>query len=123
MATKVKEKEVIYNIGKGAGVIEASVDVGLGQEGFVSMAIDEKKLFSGVKRAPLAPQSLGKGSTLLERFLIVETRVSDVSKITNKMSVTVNLTGAETSKKVVTTDEVDKEGDEIRFRTFVLFQE
>jgi hypothetical protein len=123
MATKEKEKEVICNIGKGAGVIKASVDVGLGQEGFVSMAIEEKKLFPGVKRTPLAPQSLGKGSTLLEKFLIVETRVSDVSKITNKMSVTVNLTGAETSKKVVTTDEVDKDGDEIRFRTFVLFQE
>jgi len=123
MATKEKEKEVIYQIGKGAAVIKASVDVGLGQEGFVSMALDDKKLFPGVKRAPLARQSLGKASALLEKFLIVETRVSDVSKMTNKMSVTVNLTGAAEGKKVVTTDEVEKDGDEIRFRTFVLFQE
>ena len=123
MANKEKEKEVIFNIGKNAGVIEASVDVGLGQEGFVSMAVEQTKLFPGVKRAPLAPQRLGKGPTLLDKFLIVEARVSDVSKITNKMSVTVNLTGAKEGKKVVSTDEVDNDGDEIRFRTFVLFQE
>lgn len=123
MANKEKEKEASYRVGKGGGTVKAAVDVGLGQEGFVSIALEDKKLFPGSKRAPLPPHTLGKRSSLVDKLLIVEARVSDVSRMTNKMSVSVNLTGGPVDKKVVSLDEVDNESDEIRFRTFVLFEE
>ena len=57
------------------------------------------------------------------KLLIVETTVSDVSLMTNKMSIILRLSGGQRDKKVVSLDAVDKEGDSIFFQTFILFKE
>ncbi len=118
--TKVQKRDS-YSVGKGTRDITAAVDVGLGQIGTVAMFVEKKPIVDG--EAPIAPESLGEGNTLKDKLLLVEATVTDVSVMTNKMSVVVRLNGGRTTKKVTAAGEVAEDGDSIFFQIFVLFEE
>jgi hypothetical protein len=120
MAKKVKKTDS-YKVGTGNQKVKASVDVGLGQLGFVKMSLDRKPLVS--TGAPVGLQTLGSPSELAGKLLIVETVVTDVSIMTNKMSVTHKLIGGPAPKTITVTDEVMEQGDSLLFQASVLFKE
>jgi hypothetical protein len=120
MAKKQNQTES-YPVGKGKENVTVSVDVGLGQLAAVQMALDKTPIVSAP--APLGLQNLGPGSALKGKLLIVETMVTDVSIMTNKMSVVTKLTGGVTPKTITTSGEVADQGESILFETFVLFEE
>jgi hypothetical protein len=124
MAKRVRkvQKRDSYSVGAGNRAIAAAVDVGLGQIGTVTMSVGRNTIVDG-EEAPLPPDELGQGDDLKGKLLLVEVTVTDVSAMTNKMSVAVRLTGGRTTKKVTVSDEVEEEGDSLFFQVFVLFQE
>ena len=64
MATKEKEKEVVYHVGTGGGTVEAAVDVGLGQEGFVSIAIETEKTVSRLEARAAPASEIGQADDI-----------------------------------------------------------
>lgn len=116
--SRVKKRD-FYDVGTGTRDILASVDVGAGQIGTMAVLINKKAIVE--EEAPLAPQNLGLGSDLKGKLLIVEGTVTDVSVMTNKMSVIVRLTGGRNTKKVTATAEVADDGDSVFFQVAVLF--
>jgi hypothetical protein len=120
MAKKQKKTDS-YAVGKGNKNVKAFVDVGLGQLGFLKLSIDKDHKLSAP--APLGPVDLGRGSDLKGKLLIFETLVTDVSTMTNRMSVVIQLAGG-TSEKAVTMDgEVGEDLDSILFQAFILVKE
>ena len=53
----------------------------------------------------------------------VQVKVTDVSVMTNRMSVTVRLTGGPTAKSITVPAEVSDDGDSVLIEVFVLFRE
>jgi hypothetical protein len=120
MAKKQKRTDS-YKVGSGNATIKVALDVGLGQLGAVKMSLDKKTLV--IAAAPMGQQTVGPAKDIVDKLLILETMVSDVSIMTNKMSVVIQLTGGPSSKTITTVGEVTDEGDSILFETFVLFRE
>lgn len=121
MAKKV-EKNDSYRVGKKAGaLIRASVDVGLGQDGFVKMSLD-KKLLIGTA-APLGQLAVGTAGEVIDKLLIVQAKVTDVSVMTNRMSVVVKLVGGPSPKTITVPAEVSDQGDSVLIEVFILFRE
>ena len=118
---KKQEKNASYKVGKGTSEITAAVDVGAGQKGTVSMALDKKSV---KKKAdtPVAAVKLGAAKDVLGKLLIVETAVSDVIPMTDKMKVTVKLEGGPSPRNVTSTAE-EGEAETVLFQTFVLLKE
>jgi hypothetical protein len=114
-----KERKESYRVL--ADDVLVSVSVGLGQIGTVRMFLEEKVL--GTTPAPVGVRNIGAGPDLVGKLLTVEVTVTDVSVMTNQMSVTVQLKGGKPAKPIVLKDEVDEEGDTRDFRIFVLFKE
>ena len=121
MAKKQKKTD-FYRVGTkpGAGII-ASVDVGLGQDAFVSMFLDKTPILSAP--APIGLQRVGTAAEVKGKLLIVETKVTDVSNMTNKMSVTLRLSGGKSVKLIEQFGEVAEQNESILFQTMVLFRE
>ena len=121
MAKKQKKTD-FYRVGStpGAAII-ASVDVGLGQQGFVSMFLDKTPILSAP--APVGLQRVGTAADVKGKLLIVETKVTDVMELTNKMSVTVRLAGGRAVKLITQPGEVAEQNDSILFQTIVLLRE
>jgi hypothetical protein len=113
---RVRERDS-YSVGTGTRDITAAVDVGLGQIGSVTMSVEEDVVAEG--EAPLPPQSLGLGTDLVGKLLLVEVTVSDVSVMTNKMKVIVKLGGGASAKRIEAVAEVQEEGDSVFFEIFV----
>ena len=120
MAKKEKKTDS-YAVGKGTKDVKVSIDVGLGQLGSVKLSVDKSPIAS--VPAPLGLQNLGPGSALKGKLLIAEVLVTDVSIMTNKMSVVLKLTGGAASKTITTNGEVVDQGDSILFQIFVLIKE
>jgi hypothetical protein len=120
MATKQKRTDS-YRVGKGTKNVTVSVDVGLGQLGGVKLSVDKKPIVSAP--APLGLLDLGPGSALKGKLLIFETLVTDVSIMTNKMSVVIKLTGGTSPKTITTNGEVVEQLESILFQTLVLIKE
>jgi hypothetical protein len=120
MASKQKKTDS-YKVGTGNNTIEVALDVGLGQLGAVKIALDKKTLV--IAAAPMGQQPVGRAKDVVGKLLIVETMVTDVSIMTNKMSVVIQLIGGPSAKTITLTDEVPAEGESILFETFVLFKE
>jgi hypothetical protein len=118
---KKQEKNSSYKVGSGTSEIRAAVDVGAGQKGTVSVALDRKSLRKNAA-TPVAPVKLGAAEDVEGKLLIVETAVTDVIGMTNKMSVTVRLTGGPSPKNVPDSTEVD-DGETVLFQTFILLKE
>jgi hypothetical protein len=116
---RVRERDT-YSVGTGTRDITASVDVGLGQIGTVTMSLEDDVVAE--EEAPLPPQSLGEGNELIGKILRVDVTVSDVSVMTNKMKVIVKLGGGSASKRVEATAEVEEEGDSVFFEITVRFK-
>lgn len=115
---KVKKQDT-YAVGSKAESIRASVDVGVGQLGTISMRVDEKLV--GISPSPVGQRDLGTAQSLAGRLLLVEALVTDVSIMTNKMSVIVHLSGGKSVKKVTAKDEVTEDGESMLFQTFIRF--
>jgi hypothetical protein len=120
MAKREKKSES-YVVGRGNKHVKVSVDVGLGQLGFLKLSVDRDHKISAP--APLGPVDLGPGADLKGKLLIFETLVTDVSTMTNKMSVIVQLSGGTSTKTITTKGEVGEQGDSILFQIFVLIKE
>ena len=121
MAKKI-DKNDSYRVGKkSAAVIRASVDVGLGQDGFVKLSLDNKPLLGTF--APVGLLALGTAYAVKEKLLVVQVKVTDVSVMTNRMSVTVRLTGGPSAKSITVPAEVSDDGDSVLIEVFVLFRE
>jgi hypothetical protein len=120
-AIRVRER-TSYAVGAGTRDITASVDVGLGQTGSVTMLLKGKTVIED-KEAPVAPQTLGKGSDLAGQLLRIEVVVTDVAVMANKMKVVVKLGGGSTAKRVEATAEVQDIGDTAFFEIAVLLKE
>lgn len=119
MAKKIKKTDA-YRIASGNEKIQVAVDVGLGQLGFVKISLGTKPVASA--GAPVGLQTLGTRDELADKLLIIEAVVTDVSIMTNKMSVIVKLTGGPAPKTVRVTDEVVDQGDSIIFQISVLLR-
>jgi hypothetical protein len=117
---KKQERNDFYKVGAGNATIKAAVDVGLGQLGAVKMFLDKKLIVN--TSAPIGQQLLGSAKDVVGKLLIVETVVTDVSIMTNKLSVVIMLTGGPSPKTIIRTDEVE-DGESTLFETFVLFRE
>ena len=120
MAKKQKKTDS-YAIGKGKNDVTVSVDVGVGQLGSVQISLDKTPIVSAP--APLGLQNLGSGEALKGKLLIVETKVTDVSVMTNKMSVVLKLNGGAAAKTITVNDEVADQGASVLFQNFVLLEE
>jgi hypothetical protein len=121
MAKKL-EKNDSYRVGKKAGaIIRASVDVGLGQDGFVKMSLDRKAIIGTA--APIGLLAVGTAAEVKEKLLVVQSKVTDVSVMTNRMSVAIRLTGGPSPKTITVPAEVTDQGDSILIEVFVLFRE
>ena len=119
MAKKIR-KNGIYKVGINNGDIIVSLDVGLGQRGTTKITLGTSTIAtSGV------PVSLtvGKGDALKGKLLTLETLVTDVSTMANKMSVTVKLSGGASGKTILNPGDVTSSGDSVIFQTLVLFKE
>jgi hypothetical protein len=119
---KKQKKTSFYKVGTSDGAdILASVDVGLGQDGFVTISLDRTAIVSAP--APIGMLRVGTAAEVKGKLLIVEAKVTDVSTMTNKMSVSVMLTGGPSPKLVQQPGEVAAQGDSILFETAVLFRQ
>jgi len=119
---KKQKKTSFYKVGtNGAADILASVDVGLGQTGFVTISLDQTPIVSAP--APIGLLRVGTAADVKGKLLIVEAKVTDVSIMTNKMSVTVKLTGGPADKLVPQPGEVAEQGESILFETTILFRQ
>src|SRR5215207_5527036 len=110
MAKKQKKNDS-YKVGPGDRQIKAAVAVGLGQLGAVKLFLGRKLLTAG--GAPLGQHPIGTASELKGKLLIVETRVDDVSEMTNKMSVVIRLSGGPSAKTITTNGEVETANDSV----------
>lgn len=119
MIKKIRKND-FYKVGTSDSDVKASVDVGLGQRGTVKVTLGTTSL--ATTGAPLG-LNLGKGSELQGKLLTVETLVTDVSTMTNKMSVALKLSGGPSSKTITTPGEVTDPGDSVIFQTLVLIKE
>jgi hypothetical protein len=118
---KKQKKTSFYKVGTNAADILASVDVGLGQTGFVTISLDQTPIVSAP--APIGLLRVGAAADVKGKLLIVETKVTDVSIMTNKMSVAVKLTGGPADKLVPQPGEVAEQGESILFETTILFRQ
>jgi len=116
----VVERKTSYRVAT-AGDVSVAVDVGLGQIGTITLFLEDAELVAGAE-APLPPRVLGAGTALAGRLLTIEVTVTDVSIMTNQMSVVVRLEGGTAPKTITANAEVDEEGDSRDFRVFVLFK-
>ena len=116
------EKNESYRVGTKAGaVIRASVDVGLGQDGFVKVSLDRKAIIATA--APIGLLAIGTAAEVKDKLLVVQAKVTDVSVMTNRMSVAIRLTGGRSPKTITLPAEVSEEGDSVLLEVFVLFRE
>ena len=119
MAKKIKKTDS-YKVGTANADVKVGVDVGLGQRGTTKITLSTTPLVT--VGAPVS-LTVGKGSDIKGKLLTIETLVTDVSTMTNKMSVAVKLTGGPSSKTITTPGEVTDSGDSVIFQTLVLFKE
>ena len=119
MAKKIKKTDS-YKVGTSDSDVRVAVDVGLGQRGTVKISFGTTSLVTTGTPVDLM---VGKASAIKGRLLTVETLVTDVSTMTNKMSATVKLSGGPSPKTVTTPGEVTEQGDSAIFQTLVLFKE
>ena len=121
MAKKQKKNDT-YKVGTTGGAkIKVAVAVGLGQLGAVKLFLERRLITAG--GAPLGQTIVGTADELKGKLMTVETRVDDVSLMTNKMSVVIRLVGGPTPKVITTDGLVTNQGDSIIFDTAVLFRE
>ena len=124
MATKVETvvKNDSYRVGtKGGAVIRASIDVGLGQDGFVKVSLDRKAIIATA--APIGFLAVGTAAEVKDKLLVVQAKVTDVSVMTNRMSVAIRLTGGRAPKTIMLPSEVTEVGESVLLEVFVLFRE
>jgi hypothetical protein len=109
---------VEYTVGE--GVVSLQVVVGNAQYG----TIDAR--YSGdpkpVARAEnLLSVSLGAGTALVGKTLVLRSIVSDVNPFTNKMVITYQLSGGHENRVVTRTGVVEEQGDFLYFRARFAF--
>lgn len=118
MARKTRKNDD-YKVGAGDADVKIAVDVGLGQRGTAKVSLAGRSL--ATTAAPLS-LTIGPRDDVAGKLLTIETVVTDVSTMTNKMSVTVKLSGGPSAKTVTNTGEVSDAGDSIIFQTLVLLR-
>lgn len=117
---KTQKKSGSYKVGKSDRDITVAVHVD-GQLGAVMIHLDKRLLVSAP--APIGQLTVGKASEVKGKLLIVETKVTDVLRNSNKMNVDVKLAGGPTPKTVPSPGEVAEQGDSILFETSILLRE
>jgi hypothetical protein len=112
MAEKVRTDES-YTVG--AGDVLLSLNIGEGQFGTSDIFLGSTQILRA--SGPIGGLLLGPGPDLEGQTLLVRSFVSDVSTMTNKMSVTYRLSGGRTAKTIVARGAVARQGQSLVFET------
>jgi len=112
MPAKVKT-DATYQVA--AGDVLLSLSIGEGQFGTSDVFVGGTKVIR--TSGPIGSLRVGSGPAIKGKKLLVRSVVTDVSTMTNKMSVSYRLTGGKAQKAVVAKGGVTAQGASLTFET------